>query len=123
MSNEHAPERRKSIRIDKHFILKYYDLANPDVIYSATQLKNISIGGICFTTATAFAIGTALAVDIKTPMLAEITHLEGTILASEEKLKNIIYETRLQFKNLTDQDIKMLKATIEYFEKESTYNE
>ena len=46
---------------------------------------------------------TKLIVELKTPYLVDITHLEGTVLESHEKIPNIIYETRLQFENLSSQ--------------------
>jgi hypothetical protein len=118
-SPDDKPERRRYKRIRKHFILSYFELANPTVRYDASQLKNISLGGMCFVTAKPFPIGTLLGVELKTPFMAELTHLEGSVLESHEKLKNIIYETRLQFENLTPQAEFILSRLIQYFEKES----
>ena len=72
-------------------------------MHEASQLKNISIGGICLITAQAFSPGTKLGIELKTPILSELTHLEGTVLESHERIKDIIYETRVEFTALPDQ--------------------
>lgn len=117
-------ERRQYKRIKKHFILSYFELVNPTVRYDASQLKNISIGGMCFVTGKSFASGTHLGIELKTPFMTELTHLEGVVLESHEKLKNIIYETRLRFENLTPQAQFVINKLIQYFEKgENNLNE
>ena len=57
-------------------------------------------------------------VEIRTPYIADITRLEGKVLESHEKLKDIIYETRLQFENLTPQNEILLNKLEEFFIKE-----
>jgi hypothetical protein len=111
-------ERRLYKRIKKHFILSYFEIANPSIRYDASQLKNISLGGMCFVTAKAFAVGVRLGIELKTPFMTELTHLEGVVMGSHEKLKNIIYETRLKFENLTPQAQFVISKLIQYFEKE-----
>ena len=113
------PERRLYKRIKKHFILSYFELSNPSVRYDASQLKNISLGGMCFITAQPFNTGIRLGIELKTPFMAELTHLEGVVMGSNEKLKNIIYETRLKFENLTPQAEFVISKLIQYFEKET----
>ncbi|MDP2654473.1 MAG: PilZ domain-containing protein [Candidatus Omnitrophota bacterium] len=110
-------ERRKYKRIQKHFILSYFDLLDPQIRFDASQLKNISLGGMCFVTSRPFSPGTRLGIELKTPFLAELTYLEGVVLGSNEKLKNIIYETRLKFENLTPQAEFVINKLIQYFEK------
>ena len=116
------PERRIYKRVKKHFILSYFEPNNPSVRHDASQLKNISLGGMCFVTAQPFVPGTHLCVELKTPFVAELTHLEGAVLGSNEKLRNIIYETRLKFENLTPQAEFVISKLIHYFEKETGEN-
>lgn len=113
---EQSPsERRQSHRIKKNFILTYFVKTDPSHKYEITQLKNISLGGMCFITTKPFARGTALGVDLKTPYLADTTHLEGRVLESHEKVKNMIYETRLQFEALNPQAQFILERLIDFF--------
>ena len=94
------PERRRSTRIRKNFILSYFDQNKPEKKFGATQLKNISLGGTCILTSEAYEPGTVLSIELKTPYLSGTTHLEGTVLESKEKIAGILNETRLVFKNL-----------------------
>ena len=39
-------ERRQYKRINRSFILSYFDLQNPEIKFEISQLKNISLGGM-----------------------------------------------------------------------------
>ncbi|MDP8212219.1 MAG: PilZ domain-containing protein [Candidatus Zapsychrus exili] len=108
-------ERRKYQRINKTFILTYFDKANPDKKIEITQLKNISKGGICFITTKAFLPDTKIGVELKTPYLSDTTYLEGVVLESREKLKDILYLTRLEFDSLNPQAEHLITKMIEVF--------
>ena len=114
-SNKRGPERRKYERIKKSFILSYFKLDNPEHKFEITQLKNISLGGMCFVTTHSFEPSTKLGIELKTPYISETTYLEGTVLQSHEKMKNTIYETRLQFDSLDTEATVMLQRLMEFF--------
>ncbi|VAW13039.1 hypothetical protein MNBD_BACTEROID05-679 [hydrothermal vent metagenome] len=115
-------ERRVYKRIDKNFILTYYDKADPSRKYELTQLKNISMGGMCFITTQAYVPSSKMGIELKTPYLADTTHLEGNVLASHEKVKNIIYETRIKFDLLSSESEFLLAKLIEFFTKSQGKN-
>ncbi len=119
MKNEEQKnqERRRHLRIKKNFILSYYLEGEPSVRYKVTQLKNISQGGMCFITAKEYAVGTKLIVELRTPYLVDITRLDGTVLESQEKLSEIIYETRIRFESLTPQAEFLISKLEELFKK------
>lgn len=108
-------ERRLHKRIKKNFILTYFDVNNPSVKFEITQLKNISKGGICFITTRSFPSSTRIGIELKTPYLSGTTYLEGTVLESHEKIKNLLYETRLEFSELEAPAEFLLNKLIEYF--------
>ena len=108
-------ERRRYIRIKKSFLLTYFDKAQPHRKYEITQLKNIGLGGMCFITSHSFNPAAELCIELKTPYLAETTHLEGVVLESHEKRKNRIYETRLEFRNLDTEAKILLEKLMAYF--------
>ncbi|MBI5150139.1 MAG: PilZ domain-containing protein [Candidatus Omnitrophica bacterium] len=108
-------ERRKGKRIHKHFILSYFEKDHPEHRYELTQLKNIGHGGMCFVTSRQFAVGTKIGIELKTPYLAETTYLEGNVLESHEKVKSLIYETRLAFEFLDPEGEFLLAKLIEFF--------
>ena len=114
-SSNSFEERRRHKRIQKNFVMTYFEKNNPHIRYEITQLKNISIGGMCFITNKAFSPETILCVELKTPYLSDITHLEGEVLGSNEKTRNLLYETRLKFKLLDPKAEYLMKKLIEFF--------
>ena len=116
-------ERRQYVRIKKNFILSYYLKNSSSIKYDITQLKNIGHGGMCFITAQQYPPSTLLVIELRTPYFADITHFEGVVLESHEKLKNIIYETRLKFENLSHQGDFLLGKLEEFFMKEQEKGE
>ena len=110
-------ERRHYRRINKNFILTYFDLRDPENKYEITQLRNLSVGGVCFISSHKLEPGTKLGIDLKTPYIGHTTYLEGFVLESHEKAKGIIYETRLKFGTLHPDAEFLLKKLIEYFVK------
>ncbi len=123
MASDHFPERRQYKRIKKHFILTYYDSAHPDEKFGASQLKNISLGGMCLITAKEFPEKTLLAIELKTPFMTDLTHMEGIVLSSREQMKDIIYETRIQFSELTPEAHFVLSKIIGHYEQEENEDE
>ncbi len=118
MADQSHPEKRKYPRINKHFILSYFDLNDPLVRHNASQLQNISLEGLCLITGKAFSTGTRLGIELRTPFLSEFVHLKGTVLDSREKIKNIIYETRVQFDDVAQPSKDVLTKLIEHFRNE-----
>ncbi len=96
-------EKRKYKRVKKSFVLRYYVKNDKKSKHEITQLKNISQGGMCFVTTEAHPPDTKIKIELKTPYLSDLTLLDGTILGSHENVKNLIYETRVEFEFL-DQD-------------------
>ena len=114
-------ERRKYKRISKHFILTYYNPANPKVRHNASQVKNISVGGMCLVTAQKFDPGITLRVELKTPYFANLTRLDGKVLESIEKIKDVIYETRLEFIDPSENVKLILQKITDHFSNEGSF--
>ena len=112
-------DRRKYLRIKKHFILSFYDKKDPTVKHEVSQLKNISLGGSCFITIRPYESSTKLVLELKTPYLAGTIHLEGTVLESLEKVPDLLYETRLVFDALSPQAEFVLNKIVNYFQEGS----
>ena len=102
-------ERRKFIRIDRNFILTYVDKKIPNVKNEITQVRNISRGGLCFVATRSFELSTVLMIEMRTPFTTGSVHLEGVVLESRERIKNLIYDVRLQFQNLQPQAEEILE--------------
>ena len=108
-------ERRRYIRIEKHFIISYFDKNDPAVKHSISQLKNISMGGMCFVAPQNYSGGAQMGVNLKTPYVADMVGMEGVVLESREKIANMIYEVRLQFGPLSKEAEFVLKKIVETF--------
>ncbi len=119
MTNNPTPndDRRKYIRISKNFIFDYFDLAKPSEKFPASQIKNISLGGLCIVTEKPFSPGSLLGIEIKTPFFSGLSSFEGRVLESHERIHGIVYETRIQFQHLDPDAEKVLKQAILFFER------
>lgn len=102
-------ERRQFIRIDRNFILTYAEKDHPNVRNEMTQVRNISRGGVCFVSTRTFVVSTILLIEMRTPFTTGSVHLEGVVLESRERIKNLIYDVRLQFQNLQPQAAEILE--------------
>jgi len=108
-------EKRRYKRVKKNFILTYFELDHPKRKHEISQLKNISLGGMCFISTKLFEPGTRMGIELKTPYLSGTTYLEGKVLQSHVKVGNMIYETRLLFDALEKDAEFLLQELIEYF--------
>jgi hypothetical protein len=108
-------ERRRFKRIEKNFIISYFDRIDPKEVHSISQVKNISIGGMCFITSQEYPMSAKLVVQLKTPYLAEMLTIEGTVLESHAKVPKMIYETRLVFDSLSAESESALNRIVETF--------
>ncbi len=107
-------ERRQDVRIVRNFMLSYYDKADSTQTVEVTQLKNISMGGICFITTKNIPLATKLAVEVTTPYLANITYFEGAVEGCQEKATDLLYETRIKFDTLNPKEKVVLTKLIEF---------
>jgi hypothetical protein len=95
------PERRQYVRIKKNYIIRFSDKANPSVNIQVSQVENISRGGVCFNSAISFAVGTNVAIEMRTPYLAESIYFEGNVLGMKELVKGMIYQNHVKFHDLS----------------------
>lgn len=115
-SKKPAVERRKYSRVGRNLILTYGLKENGDnQIFQSTQMRDISAGGMCFVTTEAFDPLSVLWIKLKTPYLVQDAPLEGTVIESKEKVKNLIYHTRVKFMDLPQESEVFLKEMIQYF--------
>jgi hypothetical protein len=111
---QQTPERRQFVRIRKHYIIRFYQKDNPSLKYEASQIENISKGGLCFTSTIPFDIGAHLAIELRTPYVAEKVYLEGRILESKEKIKGVVYQNRIRFNDLSAHAVDVLDKVEKY---------
>lgn len=107
-------ERRKHPRIMGRFIVSYRimdEINNVDI----TQTKNISLGGMLLTTNRKFNAGTNLALEIRLPFDPHPIMLIGKVIDSHEIMKDMIYDTRIEFLAVDERHRKVMGDTVEYY--------
>jgi hypothetical protein len=96
MNESDGRERRKFNRKDANIVVSYH-IAEEESNFDLSQSLNISQGGMMLTTNRAFDMGTRLALTLQLPFLDHKIELVGEVVESKEVLKDLIYQTRLQF--------------------------
>ncbi len=108
-------ERRRYQRIEKHFIISYYEQSDPEKKHHISQIKNISLGGMCFVATRSFEKMSKISIELKTPYLDDTVHLEGVVLNSIEKIPNLFFEIHMAFEKPSPEARMILEKTISYF--------
>ena len=116
MTEYKGPERRKHPRIYGNFVVSYKILDKDKADLS--QTRNISEGGMLLTTNRVFPKGTLLDMSIRLPFIDEKINVIGEVLESEEKVKGLIYETRIAFRQASSESQEAIGKSVEMFKKE-----
>lgn len=104
--------RRKHVRIEKPYIISFYEKHDPEKKHDITQIKDISWDGICFVSSKPYKAGTSICIETQISPLEKPTHLEGTVLRSLEKVTDLLYEHHIVFHNLNPHAEAILKKII-----------
>lgn len=89
-------DKRRFPRIKGRFIIRYR-IHGHEEIEDVAQAKDFSFGGILFTTSKEFPPGTLLDTEVQLPVSNAKLDLIGKVLSSKEIVKGSIYETRIEF--------------------------
>jgi len=109
-----GPERRKHPRITGRFIVSYRIINECNNI-DISQTKNISMGGMLLTTNKSFNPGVNLALEIRLPFDPHPIMIIGRVLQSHEIMKEMIYDTRIEFLAVDEKHRKVLGETVGYY--------
>jgi len=102
-------ERRKYLRVVKNYRLVFNFKDFPDKNSDETFIKDISKGGVRFTTSGPIKAGTNLVFDIGIPYVApKKLILEGTVISSKEISPRLVFEIRAKFSTLDEQTLEIL---------------
>jgi hypothetical protein len=107
-------ERRQFIRIKKNYIIRFCAKSNPALKFEVSQVENVSKGGLCFTSTIKFTEGDDLAIELRTPYVADTIYLEGHILHTHETIKGLLYSNRLKFHDVSPQSADVLEKIEKY---------
>jgi c-di-GMP-binding flagellar brake protein YcgR len=110
-----GPERRKHVRISNaHFVVSYRIFEESDNT-DVSQTKNLSLGGMLLTTNREFQPGTNLALEIRLPFDPNPIMLVGKVLDSRQIIKDLLYDTRLEFLAVDENHRKVIVKTVEHY--------
>lgn len=112
MQDQNKSEKRKHPRMEATFVVSYR-IKKPSEFFDLSQTRNISQGGLLITTNKKFDPGVVLEMAIRFPFVSERFKLTGQVVESKEKVRDLIYETHIQFK---DSDEKMLREIGSFIE-------
>jgi len=107
-------ERRRHPRIRANFIVAYRVLEEADNV-DTSQTKNFSMGGILITTNRCFEKGTNLALKIRLPFDLEPIEVIGKVVESCEIVKDLIYDTRVEFSSVNQRHQGPMSQTVDYY--------
>lgn len=113
-----GPERRKHPRINARFIVSYRIIEEEDKV-DVSQTKNLSLGGMLLTTNRKFEAGINLAIEIRLPFDPNPIMIIAKVLESQEIIKDLIYDTRLQFLEMDEKHKEIINKTVEYYIKKT----
>ena len=106
-------DRRKYPRICRNFIINCR-VKGTDMVQEICQIHDISRGGSCFASTVVFTPGSVLTVELKTPFLNNSVFLDGLVINSTVKIKNIIYSIHIQWVGLSEQAENILAKIEQY---------
>jgi len=112
--NYGGPERRKHPRVLGRFIVSYRIMNESDNI-DISQTKNISMGGMLLTTNRNFNPGVNLALEIRLPFDPHPIMIIGRVVESREIMKDMIYDTRIEFLAVDERHRKVVGETVSYY--------
>lgn len=107
-------ERRKQPRVAGKFVVSYRVKAEVDN-YDITQTRNLSLGGMLLTTNRNFTSGTLLAIDVRLPFFIDAIGFTGRVLESKEVVKDLIYDTHIQFLDIDPKAEGIVSDTVGYY--------
>jgi hypothetical protein len=113
-SNEYTPqERRQFVRINTNFVVSYYIYPGEINKTDMTLTRNVSLGGICFTTDKNFPMGTILHITLRLPKVIRLIEvLAEVVYVKQEKNKKLLFDIGIKFIKVENKDLVILEQTI-----------
>jgi len=108
-------ERRRFIRIPGNFVVFYRDITNEVSKADVSQAKNISLGGLLFSTDRKFEEGRILEVKIKLPTSPDYIVVKVEVVGSKQIVENLLSDTRVKFVALKEEDRDAIRKLVENY--------
>ena len=96
-------EKRRYVRIKGNFVVSYKDITTQEAKSDISQTKDISAGGLLFTSQEKFSPGTILKLKLRLPDRPDYINVKVEVVASRQLVKNVMYDTRAKFVKIDDE--------------------
>ncbi|UCH12597.1 MAG: PilZ domain-containing protein [Candidatus Omnitrophota bacterium] len=108
----YVKERRRFGRINARVPLQFKDIQRPIEIYNGTLTKDVSEGGVRFTSNDFLSIFTRLFVEVSVPSFSRPVKAISKVAWIQKQPRGSQYMVGLQFLDMTEEDRKHLAAFI-----------
>ena len=106
-------ERRRFLRIDANFVVSYYVYPDHVKRTDMTLTRNVSLGGICFTSDKHFPPGTILHITLRLPKVEKLIEALGEVVyVKQEKNKKFLFDIGLKFIRAEEDDLYIIEKVI-----------
>ncbi len=106
-------ERRKFVRINANFVVSYYVYPGHIDRTDMTLTRNVSLGGICFTTDKHFPPGTILHITLRLPKVTKLIEVLGEVMyVKQEKNKKLLFDIGVKFVQAKEDDLYVIEKII-----------
>ncbi len=104
-------ERRAHRRTETNLVVSYRSKCTGSS-YDISQSKNLSQGGMLLTTIRAFTGGALLTMTLRLPHMPDAIEVLGKVVMSKEIVRDLIYDTHVQFARLDERARKQLGSFV-----------
>ncbi|MFH1094196.1 MAG: PilZ domain-containing protein [Candidatus Omnitrophota bacterium] len=106
-------ERRYFIRINANFVVSYYVYPGHVDRTDMTLTRNVSLGGICFTTDKHFPPGTILHITLRLPKVKRLIEVLGEVIyVKQEMNKKLLFDIGIKFVQVEEEDLYLIEKII-----------
>ena len=107
-------ERRRFVRVKGNFVVSYKDITTKEAKTDVSQTKDISVGGLLFTSQEKFALGTILSLKLRLPDSYDYINVKVEVVASKQLVKDVLYDIRAKFVKIGDVQKDYIRKMIDY---------
>jgi len=108
----YVKERRRFLRVNARLPLQFKDIQRPMEVYSGTLTKDVSEGGVCFSSVDFLSVFTRLLVEVSVPSFARPVKAISKVAWIQKQPRGNQYIVGLQFLDMTEEDKKQLSSFI-----------
>ena len=108
----YVKEKRSCPRINARLPLQFKDIQRPIEVYAGSLTKDISEGGVRFTSSEFLSIFTRLLLEVSVPSFSRPIKAISKVAWIQKMPRSTQYDVGLQFMDMTEEDKKHLSSFI-----------